>query len=113
MLGLYKMALKFPKFEYWRSKAHLKNVASLPCQLCGIEGYTQASHSNWAEHGKGRSIKASDEYTAALCQYCHYEIDQGHRLDKDGRREHWESAYRNTVNELKRRGLWIKGKCNE
>lgn len=104
--GALTMALKFPKTTYYRSKSHLKNVASLPCQLCGIEGYTQAAHSNWAEHGKGRSIKASDEYVAALCQYCHYEIDQGSTLDKDGRRAHWDAAYRNTVKALVAKDLW-------
>ena len=72
-----------PKFNYFRSKQHLKNVASLPCQNCYIEGQTQAAHSNFAEHGKGRSIKASDEYVAALCQKCHYELDQGNKLNKE------------------------------
>jgi len=40
------------KYPYWRSKEHLRNVASLPCQLCGIHGLTQASHSNSSIHGK-------------------------------------------------------------
>ena len=69
------MASPILKFNYFRSKNHLKNVADLPCQHCGAEGQTQAAHSNWAKHGKGRGIKASDEYTAALCQACHAELD--------------------------------------
>ena len=95
-----------PKFSYYRSKKHLKNVASLSCQNCYIEDQTQAAHSNWAEHGKGRSIKASDEFTAALCQTCHTELDSGAKLSRDQRRELWDMAYQKTVNKLKSQGLW-------
>lgn len=95
-----------PKFNYFRSKKHLKNVASLCCQHCGIDGYTQAAHSNQLQHGKGRGIKASDEYTAALCLKCHYELDQGKNLSKDERVEMWEKAHKRTVAELKRLGVW-------
>ena len=95
-----------PKFSYFRSKAHLKNVANLPCQNCYIEGQTQAAHSNWSEHGKGRGIKASDEYTAALCQTCHMELDSGARLTKEQRRSLWQMAYQRTVNRLKSQNLW-------
>ena len=95
-----------PKFNYFRSKKHLKNVASLCCQHCGIDGYTQAAHSNQLQHGKGRGIKASDEYTAALCLKCHYELDQGKNLSKDQRVEMWEQAHKRTVAELKRLGVW-------
>jgi hypothetical protein len=95
-----------PKFSYYRSKKHLMNVAGLPCQNCYIEGQTQASHSNWAEHGKGRGIKASDEFTAALCQTCHFELDQGARLNKEQRRYLWDMAYQKTVNKLKAGNLW-------
>jgi ferredoxin len=96
-----------PKFNYFRSKKHLMNVADLPCQNCYIEGQTQAAHSNWAEHGKGRGIKASDEYTAALCQTCHTELDQGSHLSKDQRRQMWNRAYERTKERLKEQNLWI------
>ena len=82
------------------------NVADLPCQNCYIEGQTQAAHSNWAEHGKGRGIKASDEYTAALCQTCHAELDSGTRLNKEQRRDLWQMAYQKTVNKLVEKNLW-------
>ena len=94
-----------PKFPYIRSKPLLKAVASLPCQICGCHG-TQASHSNQASHGKGRSIKASDIYIAALCPACHYEIDQGHRLGKGERIAMWTRAHHKTVRELLAQGLW-------
>jgi hypothetical protein len=94
------------KFNYFRNRKHLINVANLPCQNCYIEGQTQAAHSNQAVHGKGRGIKASDEYTAALCQTCHAELDSGARLNKEQRRELWQMAYQKTVNKLIENNLW-------
>ena len=69
---------------------------------------TQAAHSNWAKHGKGRGIKASDEFTAALCYTCHSELDQGMCLSKEERQTMWDEAHRKTLIELQKRGLWIK-----
>lgn len=100
------MASPIPKFDYVRSKKHLLAVSSLPCQNCGLDGQTQAAHSNWAEHGKGRGIKASDEFVAALCATCHYEIDQGKDLSAQERRDIWEFAYQNTKHALQRQGKW-------
>jgi len=97
--------MQHPKFQYIRSKALLKAVASLPCQLCG-HPWTQAAHSNQAIHGKGRGIKASDIYTAALCLHHHHEIDQGKTLSKQDRIDAWNYAHQKTVQELVGRGLW-------
>lgn len=83
------------------------NVAELPCQNCYIEGQTQAAHSNWSDlGGKARGLKASDEFTAALCQACHKELDQGARLNKEQRRMLWQMAYQKTVANLKNQGKW-------
>jgi hypothetical protein len=96
-----------PKQQYFRSRKHLMNVASLPCQNCYIEGHTQAAHSNWADlGGKARGLKASDEYTAALCQACHTELDSGARLTKEQRKDLWQMAYQRTVNRLVKNNLW-------
>jgi len=95
------------KFKYWRNKQHLKNVASLPCQNCGIEGQTQAAHSNLSIHGKARGLKASDEFTAALCFACHHELDAGNKLDKQQKQELWFRAFRNTWLELLDRNLVV------
>ncbi len=95
-----------PKFKYFRSKKHLKNVASLACQHCGLEGSTQAAHSNQLKHGKGRGIKASDEYTAALCFKDHFLIDQGSSLTKEERIDMWEKAHRKTIERLIELDLW-------
>ncbi len=95
------------KFKYWRSNKHLANVASLPCQNCGLEGQTQAAHSNLSIHGKGRSIKASDEYTVALCFACHHDLDAGHSLTKDEKQRMYFDALRNTWLELLARDLVV------
>jgi len=94
------------KFVYVRSRALLKAVATLPCQCCGAHGLTQAAHSNQASHGKGRGIKASDVFIAALCLACHHEVDQSNTLSGAERLRMWLDAWRKTVAELLRRGLW-------
>ena len=94
------------KFPYVRSKKLLKLVASLDCQLCGSGSMVQAAHSNMAQHGKGRSIKASDEYTAALCMSCHYDIDQGAKWSKAERQQAWSVAHYKTVQALVDSGQW-------
>ena len=97
------------KTRYYRNRRHLMNVAALPCQHCGQDGHTQAAHSNQLRHGKGRGIKASDEYTAALCQSCHYNLDQGSSMTKAQRIDFWDLAWRNTVRQLIEQDLWPIG----
>ena len=99
----------YPKTEYIRSQKLLKAVASLRCQHCGNSEGVQAAHSNWSEHGKGRGIKASDIYTAALCLRCHFEIDQGSNLTREQRKEMWLNAHRKTVETLVLNREWISG----
>lgn len=101
--------MNYPKHNYIRSQKLLKLVASLSCQCCGMDNGVQAAHSNWAEWGgKGKSLKSSDEYTAALCLKCHYEIDQGAHLSKDERKEMWFKAHKKTVNILVENDQWPK-----
>ena len=88
--------MMYPKQSYVRSKELLRLIASLDCQNCGASGQTQAAHSNWHE-SKGRAIKCSDQYCAALCITCHAEIDQGKSLSKDARRQIWERAHHRTI----------------
>lgn len=80
-----------------RDKAWLKAVASLDCQRCGTSGQTQAAHANWGVYGKGMGMKAHDCFVAALCQTCHFAIDQGATLSGEARREQWEDAFRKTL----------------
>ena len=95
------------KTRYVRNKRLLEIVASLNCQHCG-HYQSQACHSNW-HGGKGRGIKASDEYVAALCQACHFEVDQGPRLSKAERQEMWINAHLKTLHFLFLTDQWPRG----
>ena len=86
------------KTQYVRNKRLLEVVASLNCQNCG-HYQSQAAHSNW-HGGKGRGIKASDNYVAALCQSCHHDVDQGNELTKDERQTIWVNAHLKTLHYL-------------
>lgn len=97
------------KHQYVRSKKLLEACREIPCQHCGIaDGTVVAAHSNALAHGKGRSIKASDQFVASLCHRCHGDIDQGSYLTKDERVAIWTAAHERTVKELNRLGLWPK-----
>lgn len=97
------------KFTYTRSKALLKACREIPCQNCGVaDGTVCAAHSNQARHGKGRSIKASDQFVASLCHKCHVDLDQGAHMTRGQREAMWDNAHRNTVRLLVRLGLWPK-----
>ncbi len=75
-----------------RDKAWLKAVSSLDCQRCGMSGQTQAAHANWSKYGKGMGMKAHDCFVAALCQTCHFAIDQGAKMTAEERVDEWEAA---------------------
>jgi len=94
------------KFTYIRSRPLLNAIKALPCQHCGAAGPSDPAHSNQAAHGKGKGIKASDVYAAALCRHDHHEIDQGSRLSQDERVILWTAAWKATVRELVKRGTW-------
>ena len=68
-----------------RDAKRLAAVRSLPCVKCGNPN-SQAAHSNSAKHGKGRSIKSSDQYTIPLCFKCHAAFDRfelGNRAESE------------------------------
>jgi len=90
--------MMYPKTQYIRSKHLLQLVAMMNCQRCGFH-LAQACHSNW-HGGKGRSIKASDNFIAALCQTCHHDIDQGHLMTKQERMHEWYQAHLKTLHFL-------------
>lgn len=95
-----------PKFTYVRSPEILAACRTLPCQVCFRGRGVVAAHSNWAVHGKGRSIKASDVFVAAMCHECHHELDQGAHLLEADRQAVWWVAHANTVKLLCTRKLW-------
>ena len=65
-----------------RDPKRLAAVRKLPCVKCG-QSPSQAAHSNWSEHGKGRGIKADDQFTIPLCVKCHQWLDQYHSMNRD------------------------------
>lgn len=94
-----------------RSEAYRRAVASLPCAICGVPGYSQAAHAN---QGKGMGMKACDLTCFPACgprpgfQGCHAALDQGVLFLKAVRRELepvWAADTRRKVQAL---GLWPK-----
>jgi len=74
-----------------RDSKRLAAVRLLPCVRCGNPD-SQAAHSNSAKHGKGRSIKASDEFTVPLCHSCHGKFDRfelGARAESEAMFDRW------------------------
>lgn len=59
-----------------RDKQRLERIRALSCCCgCGRSAPSDAAHSNFSEHGKGRGIKADDKYTIPLARPCHYAFD--------------------------------------
>lgn len=95
------------KFAYIRSKALLIACREIACQNCGVaDGTVVAAHSNQARHGKCKAKKASDQFVASLCHKCHTDLDQGAHMTRAERVGMWDTAHRNTVKTLVKRGLW-------
>jgi len=51
------------------------------------------AHSNQSRHGKGRGIKAHDEFTVPACFHCHAELDQGAQFTREEKFALWDAAY--------------------
>lgn len=78
-----------------RSAAWLAMVRSIPnCQHCGKLRPIQAAHQN---QGKGIGMKVPDCLTAALCDTCHFEIDNGSKATLAERRWWLGQAIRKTI----------------
>ena len=74
-----------------RSPKRLAEIRKLPCVRCGNPN-SQAAHSNSAKHGKGGSIKSSDQFTIPLCHSCHFQFDTfqlGNRAESEAMFEKW------------------------
>ena len=74
-----------------RDAKRLAAIRKLPCVRCG-QSPSQAAHSNSSKHGKGRGIKASDEFTVPLCYSCHSSFDAfklGNRQESEAMFEQW------------------------
>lgn len=95
------IVMKMLKQKTYRSEKWLKAVKSIECcVLCGAHG-VQAAHRN---EGKGTGIKTDDCLTAALCEHCHFEIDNGNTMKQEERRRELDKAIVLTLRELARNG---------
>lgn len=59
-----------------RNPKRLEQIRSLCCCECGLPPRSEAAHSNFSEHGKGKGIKACDKYSVPLCRSCHSRFDK-------------------------------------
>jgi len=107
--GKARMVVPVPKQDYLRDKGYLRWVASLPCAHCGIEGRSQAAHSDDnGAGGKGMGIKASDDTAYPACAPtpgdpgCHARIGSSGLWPKETRRA-MESEYA-----ARTRALWVE-----
>lgn len=69
-----------------RNPQRLVEIRKLPCVNCGKHP-VDAAHSNFAEHGKGKGIKADDNYTIPLCRNCHMNFDLYVNKNRDESKE--------------------------
>lgn len=105
-----RLTVPIPKRQYVRSPKLMKAYGKIACQRCGAVNQTVCgAHSNWAIHGKGKSIKADDNRCASLCGACHHDIDQGKELSESGRQIVWWAAHVRTVMVLVKLNRWPAG----
>lgn len=98
-----------PKTGYVRSEALREAYRLIPCQHCGKDdGTVCCAHSNHGQHGKGKSIKASDDCAASLCSTCHELLDSLKTLSRAERAAMFLAARRKTVALLVHHGHWPK-----
>lgn len=98
--GIARLCVPVPKFAYLRDERFRDLCRAMPCQHCGAAGPDAGvtwAHSNQGQHGHARSIKASDQFVAALCWVCHRELDQGNAWDKAEKVRVWNRAHARTV----------------
>lgn len=92
-----------------RSEAYRRAVATLPCVICGVPGYSQAAHANT---GKGMGLKACDLTCFPACgprpgiHGCHAALDQGALFTKAVRRELEPVWAADTQRRILAMGLW-------
>lgn len=101
-----------PKAAPVRSEAYRRAVATLPCAICGVYGYSQAAHANT---GKGMGLKACDLTCFPACgprpgeQGCHAALDQGALFLKAVRRTLEPAWAADTQRKIHAMDLWPTG----
>jgi hypothetical protein len=95
-----------------RSEPYRRFVASLPCVICKVPGYSQAAHANT---GKGMGLKACDSTLFPACadrpgvRGCHSQLDQGALFAKAVRRELEPAWAADTQRKAMAAEAWPKG----
>ena len=72
-----------------RDNDRLKAIRKMICCKCGTDAPSQAAHSNFGIHGKGKGIKADDRYTIPLCHKCHASLDQNLSQQTRQQQQEW------------------------
>ena len=109
-------AARVEKYAPVRSEAYRRLVASLPCVMCGVPGYSQAAHGSGVGTGasKGMGIKACDLTCFPACAPrpgvvgCHAALDQGAMFTKAVRHELEPVWAADTQRHIYALGLWPK-----
>lgn len=83
-----------------RDNDRLKAIRKMICCECGADAPSQAAHSNFMCHGKGRGIKADDKYTIPLCVTCHQRLDQNLSQQTRQQQLDWFNAKHKWINEV-------------
>lgn len=105
-------AAPIPKDQPVRSEAYRRAVASLPCAICRVPGYSQAAHGS---AGKGMGLKACDLTLFPACcdrpgvRGCHSQLDQGALFTKAVRHQLEPAWAADTQRRIHAMGLWPKG----
>jgi len=96
------MTEPFQRFHYVNERIH-QDAKGQACQNCGAQnGTTVCAHSNLAEHGKGKGMKAHSLFVAFLCHNCHSWLDAGIHVDPSG----WYQDDRNSKREMFLRAMF-------
>lgn len=104
------------KSEPLRNEAYRRAVASLPCVVCGVPGFSQAAHGS---AGKGMAIKACDTTLFPACcdrpgvRGCHSQLDQGAMFRRAVRHELEPVWAADTQRQIAALGLWPKNMPNQ
>lgn len=86
-----------------RDNDRLKAIRKMVCCSCGADAPSQAAHSNFGIHGKGKGIKADDRYTIPLCVICHQNLDQNLSQQTRQQQLDWFLEKLESINEALRR----------
>lgn len=97
------------KTKYIRSKRARDSARGEECTMnspdCNYNPETTVlCHSNMERHGKGRGIKASDQWTFYGCSACNYYYDSG-KADRDMKERLFWKAWERTQQRFKDKGL--------